>query len=276
MRVRFHDWNRRFVAPAAGLVLLALVAGFAGGCASTADPAEEGTYDTNDPLETYNRAMLEVNRTLDGLLLKPMAEIYVGVLPGWVQQRVTNVLNNMGEPVNFANNLLQGELERAGITAGRFAINTTVGLAGIFEVADEFGLTRKDEDFGQTLAVWGVGEGPYLMLPLFGPSNPRDAVGLIVGWFMDPFTYILDSDFRLIRTAARGIEQRAANLENIEALEETSIDFYAALRELYRQHRGNQIRNGELPPTMPIPSVTMDDFVDDREEQMAGQFDLSN
>jgi phospholipid-binding lipoprotein MlaA len=242
-------------ASAKRLIALFIVAGTLIGCAaSNQDPD-----DVNDPLESYNRVMFDINRTIDGVLLKPVAEFYVLIMPTWVQERVSNVLDNLGEPLNFANNLLQGKFERAGITVTRFALNSTLGVIGIFEVADEFGLERKPEDFGQTLASWGVGEGPFLMLPLLGPSNPRDAVGFAVDWVIDPMNYVLTDDARLGRTISRGIEQRSANLDNLEALEKTSIDFYAAMRELYRQFRANAIRDGALPPAMPIPSIDLDD-----------------
>ncbi len=238
---------------------LLLVVAFLAACASSDQTNEAGFDDVNDPLESYNRVMFDVNQTIDGLILKPVAELYVLILPTWVQERVTNVLDNLGEPLNFANNLLQGKMERAGVSLGRFAINSTLGLAGMFEVAVDLGLERASEDFGQTLAVWGAEEGPYLVLPLLGPSNPRDAAGFVVDLFIDPMSYVLSRDARLARTIVRGVERRAANIENIETLEETSIDFYAALRELYRQYRANEIRDGELPPTMPIPSVDFDD-----------------
>lgn len=261
-------WRR--LAAKSRIIVAALALAMLAGCATgNPDSAGDDEYGAGDPLESYNRVMFDINQTIDGVLLKPAAILYDGILPEWGQERVTNVLNNLGEPVNFANNLLQGEIERAGITLGRFVINSTIGIVGIFEVAEDWGLPRVPEDFGQTLAVWGVGDQPYLMLPLFGPSNPRDAIGLVVDWLMDPFTYIFNSEQRLARTATRGVSLRAENIENIETLEETSLDFYAAMRELYRQYRDNEIRNGDLPPPIPIPSITLEDFADDDMEQIA-------
>jgi len=259
-------WRRlasgsRIIVAAFALTLLAA-------CATSNPDAADDEYGDGDPLESYNRVMFDVNQTIDGVLFKPVAILYDGILPAWGQERVSNVLDNLGEPVNFANNLLQGEIERAGITLGRFVINSTIGIVGIFEVAEGWGLQRMPEDFGQTLAVWGVGDQPYLMLPLFGPSNPRDAIGLVVDWLIDPFTYIFNFDQRLARTATRGISLRAENIENIETLEETSLDFYAAMRELYGQYRDNQIRNGALPPPIPIPSITLEEFADDDMDQI--------
>jgi phospholipid-binding lipoprotein MlaA len=251
------------------ILVAALALAMLAGCATGNPDAADDDYGPSDPLESYNRVMFDINQTIDGVLLKPAAILYDGILPEWGQERVTNVLNNLGEPVNFANNLLQGEIERAGITLGRFVINSTIGILGVFEVAEDWGLPRSPEDFGQTLAVWGVGDQPYLMLPLFGPSNPRDAIGLVVDWLLDPFTYIFNSEQRLARTATRGVSLRAENIENLETLEETSLDFYAAMRELYTQYRDNEIRNGDLPPPIPIPSITLEDFADDEMEQIA-------
>lgn len=124
------------------------------------------------------------------------------------------------------------------------------------------GLPYRSEDFGQTLSVWGFAEGPYLMLPLLGPSSPRDVIGLVADVFLDPFTYILERDLRIARTATRGLDERSRNIDTLDSLEETSIDFYTALRELFRQHRDNAIRNGVAAPTVEIPSVTIDDYDD--------------
>jgi phospholipid-binding lipoprotein MlaA len=257
---------RRFGQLAALLAVLAVAAN----CTS----ATPGEYDdeaagVNDPFEDINRITFEFNQTVDHVLLKPVAQIYVGLVPEWGRERVNDALNNLGEPINFANALLQGNMERAVTSMIRFAFNSTIGLAGIFDIAEDIGLSRADEDFGQTLGVWGVGEGPYLMLPLFGPSNPRDAVGMGVDWLLDPFSRVLNSDERNLRMVARGIDQRSRHIEDLETLEETSIDFYAALRELYRQHRDNEIRNGELPPPLPIPSITLEEFSDDEFDQAA-------
>jgi phospholipid-binding lipoprotein MlaA len=251
------------------MLALMVVVGIAAGCSSTPPPGEydDEEYSVNDPFEDINRVTFAINQTVDGVLLKPLAKIYVGVVPQWGRDRVNDALNNLGEPVNFANALLQWELERAATSMLRFAFNSTIGLAGFFDVAAGIGLSRTDEDFGQTLGVWGVGEGPYLVLPLFGPSNPRDAVGMGVDWVLDPFTKALRDHERYQRFIARGIDQRALHIDDLETLEETSIDFYAAMRELYRQHRSNEIRNGELPPPLPIPSITLEEFSDEEFDQ---------
>jgi phospholipid-binding lipoprotein MlaA len=147
-------------------------------------------------------------------------------------------------------------MDRATVTLGRFFLNTGFGFLGLVDVATEWGAEpAHDEDFGQTLAVWGFGEGPYLMLPIFGPSNPRDAVGLVVDHFSDPLTYvILEGDEGLIRGGVTAVDTRSRYLDQIDELEKTSIDYYAALRSLYRQSRNADIRNGEIAPEY-LPSI---------------------
>ena len=259
------------------VLALLVVLGVAANCASDPPPEDydDQEYSVNDPLEGLNRVTFEFNQTVDAILLKPMAEIYVGVVPKWGRDRVNDILNNFGEPTNFANALLQWEMERAVTSMLRFAFNSTIGLGGFFDVAEGIGLSRAAEDFGQTLAVWGVGEGPYLVLPLLGPSNPRDAVGLAVDWVIDPVSRSFRSHEINQRFIARGIDQRSRYIVDLETLEETSIDFYAAMRELYRQHRANEVRNGELPPPLPIPSITLEEFSDEELDQAAASGEAS-
>ena len=255
-----------------GRVLATLVVvGILTNCSSTTPPEDyaDEIYSANDPFEDINRVTFAFNQAVDGVLLKPLAEVYVGVVPQWGRNRVNDALNNLGEPVNFANAMLQWELERAATSMLRFAFNSTIGLGGIFDIAEGIGLSRAAEDFGQTLAIWGVGEGPYLVLPLFGPSNPRDAVGMGADWLLDPFTRALRSHEGIQRFAARGIDQRSRHIDDLETLEDTSIDFYSAFRELYRQYRSNEIRNGELPPPLPIPSITLEEYSDEEFDQVS-------
>ncbi|NTU76555.1 MAG: VacJ family lipoprotein, partial [Alphaproteobacteria bacterium] len=150
------------------------------GCASLPQtPAEKAEAQAvNDPFETVNRTIFDVNDFLDRLLIRPLAELYRATVPPPLRDRLAGIMKNMSEPVVFANNLLQAEVTKAGTTLGRFLTNTTLGAGGMFEVANEFGLPRQTGDFGQTLYVWGFEPGPYLVLPLFGPSNIRDAIGL--------------------------------------------------------------------------------------------------
>ncbi|MHA1600778.1 MAG: MlaA family lipoprotein [Alphaproteobacteria bacterium] len=204
--------------------------------------------DDNDPLETVNRFIFAFDLTLDVFIFKPAAATYRFLLPVEVRDSVRNVIRNLRSPVVVANDLFQGEMERAETTAMRFLINTTVGVLGIIDVADGWGYPHHDEDFGQTLAVHGTGEGFYLVLPIFGPSSARDGIGLLVDTFLDPLTYvgqIYDIDEALLaRTALGGIDTRSRNIDAIDDLQRDSIDFYARIRSLYRQSRANDIRNG--------------------------------
>jgi len=258
------------------VLALLVILGIAANCASTPpEDSQDQEYAVNDPWEGLNRITFEFNQTVDGVLIKPMAEIYFGVVPKWGRDRVNDILNNMGEPTNFANALLQWELERAATSMLRFAFNSTIGLGGFFDIAEGIGLSRAPEDFGQTLAAWGVGEGPYLVLPLLGPTNPRDALGLGVDFIIDPVSRSFRSHERFQRFVARGIDQRARHIDDLETLEETSIDFYAAMRELYRQYRGNEVRNGELPPPLPIPSIALEEYSDEEFDQAAANGEAS-
>jgi phospholipid-binding lipoprotein MlaA len=235
------------MAATAGLCLLAA------GCATKPDPADEAAvqaYDeANDPYEPMNRYFFEVNQFLDEILLKPFAGWYHLAMPDPAEDGVRNFLRNLKSPVYLANDLFQGEWGRAGTTAARFVINSTVGIGGLIDVAGMMDLKHHEEDFGQTLAVYGTGEGPYLHLPLIGPSNPRDATGRLVDYALDPLTWVgYVYDVSYINTARAGldaIDTRARNLEAIDELKKGSVDFYATVRSLYRQRRNDLINNGE-------------------------------
>jgi phospholipid-binding lipoprotein MlaA len=210
--------------------------------------------DQNDPFEPVNRAVYDVNWLLDGLILEPVARLYRIATPQFVRTGVTNFLANLRTPVVFINDVLQGEAKRAELTLGRFMFNTIMGLGGLIDVGGMLGMPeRHSEDFGQTLAVYGVGSGPYLMLPLLGPSNVRDTVGQVVDLAFDPLTilgaidigiFIVPTEFGLARTGAETLSFRERNIENIDELRRSSIDEYAAVRTLYRQFRASEIRNG--------------------------------
>ena len=250
----------------ARFLLLALLALPVASCATAPEGDEEAMAryeEANDPLEPWNRGVLEFNRGFDDFVLRPIAIVYRNILPDVVRKRIHLFLMNLRTPVVFANDLMQSEPERAGETLGRFVINSTVGIGGLFDVATEWGLEPHSEDFGQTLAVWGAGEGPYLMLPLFGPSNPRDVTGIVVDLFLDPLNYLLDDKYLIARTGTRIVDERERHIEDLENLEATSIDFYAALRSLYRQYRDNEVRNGALPSPLPIPGISIDGYHDD-------------
>ncbi|RMF09833.1 MAG: VacJ family lipoprotein [Alphaproteobacteria bacterium] len=207
----------------------------------------------NDPLEPLNRVTHDFNMAFDTVIMKPIAHIYRALVPGFMRRGISNVLDNLAAPFILANDLLQGEFERGGDTLARFAINTTVGVGGIFDPAAEWGIEKHKEDFGETLAVWGVGEGFYLVLPFLGPSNPRDFAGLMVEFVADPTSLYLDhedlEEVGYARTALEVIDFRERNLETIDDLKANSTDFYAALRSAYRQNRAFRISNGRSSET---------------------------
>ena len=190
-----------------------------------------------------------------------MAELYVLILPDEGQEAVGNFLDNLRSPVVLANDLLQGEMKRAWITTKRLAINSTVGLGGTMDVADKWGIKPHSEDLGQTFAVWGVPDGFYLVLPIFGPSNPRDAVGKFLDSYLDPVSHWLDNthrdDWSTARTVVGGVDEFAGVMDDLQKLKETSIDYYAALRSISRQKRKAEIRNG-APSDAPLPDLKYD------------------
>jgi phospholipid-binding lipoprotein MlaA len=235
----------RLVAP---MLALALVAG----CA-TPPPADDKEAvaeweQVNDPLEPMNRAVFDFNLAADRYAIKPAAQAYRAVVPKFGRDRVHNILTNLNSPLTFANDVLQGETDRAVQTFFRAMLNSTFGLAGFIDVATQAGIPPHEEDFGQTLAVWGVGEGPFLMLPIFGPSNPRDTTGLVAEMFADPFDLAMANMGReyisYTRMGMTGLDKREGLLDTLDEIERTSLDYYASLRSLYRQHRASEIKNG--------------------------------
>lgn len=216
------------------------------------DPEDRAEFDAlNDPLEPMNRAVFSFNTAADEAVLQPIARTYRSTLPESAQRSVHNVINNLRSPVIFANDTLQAEPERAGDTLIRFLINSTAGLFGLFDVVGDTGGPRfHSEDFGQTLAVWGIEDGPYLVLPLFGPSNPRDAAGLGVEWFADPADLALANQglewVSWTRFGVGVVDERAALLDPVDELKRGSLDFYAAIRSVYRQQRASEIANKDI------------------------------
>jgi phospholipid-binding lipoprotein MlaA len=240
-----------------GLVALAMLSG----CATASPkntPAYQNYVERDDPLEPMNRYFFEVNRGLDELVLKPAAAAYNAALPDPVQNSIRAFLNNLRTPIILTNDLLQGEGDRAYITLSRFMVNTTIGLLGVFDVASEIGLQYHDEDFGQTLAVAGMRSGPYLMIPLLGPSNPRDLLGYVVDFAFDPLTFLAPSNARLGRTAVDTVDSRNRNRDVIKALQEGSVDFYSTVRDASRQNREHEIRNERTTPGQTSPGVILD------------------
>lgn len=213
--------------------------------AAQAAPVEADT--TNDPFEKTNRAIFDFNNQVDKIVLVPVANAYRAALPEPVRDGVHNVLQNLDEPIIFANDVLQARPDLAATTAARFIVNSTVGLGGIFDVASKTNLPFHSNDLGVTFAVWGFGEGPYLMLPILGPSNVRDAIGEGGDAYGDPGN-IVASDYHYVwasfaRGGTQGIDERSRNIETLADIERTSLDYYATIRSLYRQRRAAEIRH---------------------------------
>ena len=234
------------------LATLATAAVGLGACATPPDdPADRAAFErTNDPLEPTNRVIFDVNMAVDKWALEPAAEAYRDSVPDLLQIWIRNFLGWLREPTTLANNLLQGEVSRAGRTTARFMINALLGPAGLRDMAKQQGYPHELGDFGQTLHVWGFAEGPYLVLPLLGPSNVRDAIGFGVDSFIDPFRYMSavnkSGEATWVRFAVEGLDERAQNIESLDELKRGSVDFYAQLRSIVRQHRAAQLH--EPPP----------------------------
>ena len=214
--------------------------------------AGEGALEDDfDPFEPVNRFIFAINETLDIFILQPVAATYRFLLPDLVRDSVRAAMRNLEAPVIFLNELWQGKEDEASETLVRFGINSTLGLAGLFDVAESFGYEYRSEDFGQTLGVYGAGPGPYIVLPLFGPSSVRDAIGRGVDSLIDPWSYVLtaanvknDTEILLARKALSGIDTRSRNIETLEELKRDSVDFYARIRSLFLQLRRSEISDG--------------------------------
>jgi phospholipid-binding lipoprotein MlaA len=243
------------------LVITAVLLGSVGGCA-TPPPADDPDAvadfkETNDPIEPTNRVMYAFNNGIDTVLLRPAAKAYRYVLPGPVRSGIHNALSNLGTPVQLSNDMLEGKPRRAGDTSMRFMINTTAGVLGIFDFAKDWGYPDHDADFGMTLALWGLPDGPFLFLPVFGPSGPRDAVGLGVNSVMDPFTWVGQGAavraLNWTRVGFNALDQRERHLDDIDSIKATALDPYATFRSLYRQHRQAQIEDLRRDKRATIP-----------------------
>lgn len=217
------------------------------GCANSRDMNNQYStdYSNNDPLETVNRAIFSFNDTVDTFVIKPIAQGYRAIVPVPVRDAVRNFLRNLKSPINFANQVLQGDLTGAGTVATRFVVNSTIGVAGLMDVGENFGLEHEEEDFGQTLAVWGVPQGPYVVVPLLGPSNPRDIVGLVVDTIADPLNIYAEEHDKMWITYTRAgltvIDNRARLIDPMDDLKRNSLDYYATIRSVYTQFRNAQV-----------------------------------
>lgn len=242
---------------------------------------EEYEDDANDPLEPVNRVIFGFNEAIYDLLLRPLAYAYNDYVNEHIRYLLGNLYETISSPVTLANDLLQGEFVRARDTTARIVTNTVWGFAGIVDLAEEFGFEEHNEDFGQTLAVWGVPEGFYVVLPIFGPSSPRRAVGqFFVDRYFSPFAHWTDNDDHPRDTIARshqlgsGLHQFASVVDELDDVKKTSIDYYAAVRSLYRQKRNSEIANGETIDLPPIPDLGYELELDDLDgETESGEAD---
>lgn len=202
----------------------------------------------NDPWEGANRKFFAFGVAVDRSVGQPLARGYRKTVAPELRVAIRNIVRNLREPVTFGNDLLQADFGKAGVSLGRLVINSTVGMGGIFDPAQDFGLPRHQEDFGQTLATWGVGEGPYLFVPVLGPYPPRDLVGFATDIVMNPLFWVNTNwaqGLQAGRFVMDNIDTRERTLETVQQLEDTSLDYYAAVRNLYRQTRNFAIRDGE-------------------------------
>jgi phospholipid-binding lipoprotein MlaA len=251
------------------LIVAALFAVLLAGCATPPPPSQPEAradfYQTNDPLEPTNRVLYKVNNALDAAVLRPAAVAYKDTVPSPVRTGVHNILGNLATPITLGNDMLEGKPQRAGTTFMRFLINTTLGGLGAVDVAARLGYPAHTSDFGETLAVWGVPEGPFLFLPLFGPTNPRDAIGRGIDTAADPFNWVGQgaavTALNWSRFGLTAVDERSRVLGEISSIKRTALDPYATFRSLYRQHRAAQIaqlradNQHTIPAWFPAPAA---------------------
>ena len=224
------------------------------GCATTANNPQ-------DPLEGYNRAVYSFNDAVDRTVLKPTATAYKKVVPGFAQTGVNNFFGNLSDAWSSINNFLQGKGEAGATDFGRVAVNSTFGIFGLLDIASEAGMQKHNEDFGQTLGKWGVPSGPYLILPLLGPSTVRDTAALPADFAGDIWTYKTPVNWRNVGTGVRIIDKRATLLDASGLMDDAALDRYEFLRDGYLQRRQSQVYDGNVPRQAddvaePAPSET--------------------
>lgn len=223
------------------LLLISTIVLFSG-CATTAQIKEN-----RDPFEKINRPIHRLNHALDNALLKPVTKTYVKVIPQPIRSGVSNVFSNLGEPNVIINDVLQGKMNLAVSDTMRFIVNSTIGLGGILDPGTQMGLEKHHEDYGQTFATWGFGEGPYLVLPLSGPTTLRDLPGGFLNSFTNPLVYINNDVVRFAIGTLGTVNTRSNNIDNIETVDESAIDRYIFVREAYRNNRIFNIHDGNPP-----------------------------
>ncbi|GAC1339936.1 MAG: hypothetical protein NVSMB18_09050 [Acetobacteraceae bacterium] len=230
-------------------------------CATRPSPGDQDATqeftENNDPLEPTNRFFYRVNDGIDTYLLRPVAVAYRAVVPGAVRRPIHNVLANMSSPIVFSNDVLQTKPRRAGDTMMRFLINSTAGVGGLFDVAADLGYPAHDSDFGVTLALWGVGEGPFLFLPVLGPSNPRDVAGFAADIALDPLTWASFPGSKTLgysRYGLNAVDTRERLLDPVDQIKRGALDPYATFRSLYRQNRTSVINTTRTEDRATVPA----------------------
>ena len=229
----------------------------AAGCTTTGPQSDAQASSVSDPFENVNRFFFALNQRLDRVSARPAANAYRETVPGSVRGGLHNVLDNLGGPVAVANNLLQIRLEDAGIAAGRFLVNSTIGVAGIFDVATDWGMPGRNRDFGETMGTYGVPPGPYLVLPFRGSTDVRDFAGNYLDGYATPLRYVRYDGRNyvgLMKSTLGSMDNRAANLASLHDIERASVDYYATMRTLYLERRARQIEN------RPVRTAELPDF----------------
>ena len=235
-----------------GALILGLVSA---GCSTTTPEPETNMVQASDPLEGMNRFFFDMNQRLDRNAGKPVAAAYREDVPQRVRGSLHNLLDNLGGPVNVANDLLEAQFKNAGIAEGRFLVNTTIGVAGIFDVATDWGLPDRDRDFGETLGTYGVPTGPYLVLPLRGSTDVRDFAGNYLDGYATPLHFVRYDGNQYVgwmKSTLSSMDNRSNNIVTYEDIERSSVDYYATMRTIYLERRARLIedrtvRTAELP-----------------------------
>ena len=227
----------------ANALALALVTALCG-CASLSSGNES---QSDDPLEPLNRTVFDLNTELDTAIIRPVAEAYRSIVPEFARDRIRSFIDNLAEPRIFANDVLQGRFNAAGYTFARFTLNTFAGIGGLFDVATKQGMPKQTGDFGETLYMWGVDSGPYVVLLLFGPSNVRDAFGLGVDLYTTPPSLIVTGHAgtvtNIVVGTVDGMDLRARNIETLDEIKASALDYYTHMKSIVRQHRDAQLRD---------------------------------
>ena len=243
-------------------VAAALLTAGCAGQSHTSQQAATGEEDFHDPFENANRKIFDFNQKVDHAVLVPVSKSYRTVLSGPIRDSIRDFLNNLNAPLIFANDVLQGNFGLAKDTFGRFVIDSTIGIGGLVDVAGRWGIPYHENDLGITLGVWGIEAGPYLVVPILGPSDPRDLGAAVAQGFGDPWNRLAGNHSMIwivfVRGAVSGIDQRSRLIETLADIERTSLDYYATIRSLYRQRRAALIqrKHEQLPPN---PGFTRND-----------------